>query len=143
MTSIHQYDDIMDLPHPDPKRHTRMSVQARAAQFMPFAALTGYTSVIEEITRKTEERPLLDESEKQRIGRKLRRLKNHPDPEQMVRITYFLPDLKKEGGSIETLSSAVKKVDEFARQLILADERKIPFSDLLEIGFYEKKGEDF
>ena len=143
MSSIHDYDDIIGMPRPEPKRHTRMPIPARAAQFMPFAALTGYAAVIEEITRQTEEKPFLDENEKQLIDRELRSLKSHPDPLEKVSITYFLPDRKKEGGSIRTLTAAVGKVDEFAGRLLLTDGREIPFDDILAIERIEKSREDF
>lgn len=134
MTSLHDYSDIIDLPRPEPQRHTRMPVSARAAQFAPFAALSGYTSVIEEISRHTEEKPNLDESVKQEINRSLLYLKKHPGSPEPVRVEYFLPDPKKSGGSFETASGPVEKVDDYEKALILADGLRIPFDDILGIG---------
>ena len=133
MTGLHDYSDIIDMPRPEPKRHTRMPVGARAAQFAPFAALSGYASVIEEISRHTEEKPNLDESVKQKINRRLLSLKKHPDRFRTVRIEYFLPDKKKSGGSFETAAGQVEKVDEAAQKLILSDGTIIPFDDILDI----------
>ena len=133
MTGLHDYSDIIDMPRPEPKRHTRMPVSARAAQFAPFAALSGYASVIEEISRHTEEKPNLDESVKQKINRRLLSLKKHPDRFRAVRIEYFLPDTKKSGGSFETAAGQVEKVDEVDQKLILSDGTIIPFDDILDI----------
>ncbi len=137
MTSVHYYEDIIDLPHPDPKRHTRMSVQARAAQFMPFAALTGYAAVIDEVSRTTEEKPILDESEKQKINRRLLYLREQAGQAGNIRVVYFLPDMKKAGGSIETACAPVKKIDDFSRMLILQVGRRIPFDDIISIRLTE------
>ncbi len=133
MTGIHDYSDIIDKPRPEPKRHTRMPVSARAAQFAPFAALSGYASVIEEVSRQTEEKPNLDESVKQKINRRLLSLKKHPDRFGPVRVNYFLPDSKKSGGSFETATGRVEKVDDFSRTLILGKGIVIPFDDILDI----------
>ena len=133
MTSIHDYSDIISLPRPEPKRHTRMSIQARAAQFAPFAALSGYAAVIEEISRNTDEKPILDESVLQKINRRLLFLQSHPEPDLPIRITRFVPDPKKSGGRIETIVESVKKVDDYKKQLILTDGQIIAFEDILDI----------
>ncbi len=133
MTSIHDYDDIIGLPHPEPRRHTRMSVQARAAQFMPFAALTGYASVIEEISRTTDKKLHLDESEIKRINNKLRRLKNPANSGKTIRIRFFRRDEKKEGGSYLTAEGQIAKIDEYARALTMSDGTRIAFDDLFSI----------
>ena len=133
MTGLHDYSDIIDMPRPEPKRHTRMPVGARAAQFAPFAALSGYASVIEEISRHTEEKPNLDESVKQKINRRLLSLKKYPDRFRTVRVEYFLPDSKKSGGSFETVTGQVEKVDDFDQTLILSNGISIPFDDILEL----------
>ena len=133
MTGIHDYSDIIDMPRPEPQRHTRMPLGARAAQFAPFAALSGYSSVIEEISRHTEEKPILDESAKQEINRGLLYLKKHPDRTEPVRVDYFLPDLKKSGGSFETALGRVEKVDDYEKILALSDGLRIPFDDILEL----------
>ena len=133
MTSIHDYSDIIGLPRPEPQRHTRMSRQARAAQFAPFAALTGFSSVIEEISRTTVEKPQLDDSVKQQINRRLLYLKNHPEHPDPVRIVYFLPDEKKSGGSIETIIARVDSVDDYKQQLVLSAGIRIPFHDILDL----------
>ena len=121
------------MPRPEPKRHTRMPVSARAAQFAPFAALSGYGAVIEEVSRHTEEKPYLDESVKQEINRSLLYLKKHPGRSDPVLVEYFLPDQKKSGGSFETVTGHVEKVDDFAQTLILSEGISIPFDNILAI----------
>ena len=133
MTSLHDYSDIIDLPRPEPQRHTRMPISARAAQFAPFAALSGYGAVIDEVSRHTEEKPILDESVRQDINRILLYLKKHPDRPEPVRVEYFLPDKKKSGGSFETAAGLVEKVDDYKQLLTLSNGIVIPFNDILEI----------
>ena len=133
MTGIHDYSDIIDMPRPEPKRHTRMPISARAAQFAPFAALSGYASVIEEVSRHTEEKPNLDESVKQEINRALLYLKKHPERTEPIRVEYFLPDQKKSGGSFESVTGTAVKVDDYEQVLILSDGHRIPFDDILEL----------
>ena len=135
MSSIHQYDDIIDLPHPEPKTHTRMLIGDRAAQFMPCAALTGYSSVIAEISRVTEQKITLDESEKSELNRKLIRLRSCQDTVPAVDIEYFKADAKKEGGLYLRAAAAVRKIDEFRQVLILEDGTEIAFDDILRIEF--------
>ena len=133
MKSIHQYDDILFLPHPDPKTHDRMPVRDRAAQFMPFAALSGYSSIIAEISRVTERKITLDESEKIELNRKLNSLKSGTMPAEGVRIEYFEADRKKEGGSYLTAVVSVQKIDEFRRILVTDSGAEIAFDDILSI----------
>ena len=135
MAGIHQYDDIIDLPHPDPKTHDRMLIRDRAAQFMPFAALSGYASIIAEISRATERKITLDESEKAELNRKLMRLKSGDMPAEGVRIEYFEADPKKEGGKYLTAVVTVQKIDEFGQVLITGDGTGIAFDDILSIEY--------
>ena len=138
MKSIHQYDDILTLPHPDPKTHDRMPIRDRAAQFMPFAALSGYSAIIAEISRVTERKITLDESEKSKLNRKLIRLRSENKPVHDVRIEYFEPDEKKEGGRYLTAVVSVQKIDEFRQVLITDAGAEIAFEDILTIEFQDR-----
>ncbi len=121
------YDDILRLPHPTSKTHRRMSRQDRAAQFSPFAALTGYEAVVKETARLTEERPMLTEDEVAELDTRLR-LAMELDAEVTVR--WFQPDAKKSGGSYVTTTSRVKKVDELQRILTMAHGTQIPIQEV-------------
>ena len=137
MKSIHQYDDILYLQHPDPKTHDRMPIRDRAAQFMPFAALSGYSAIIAEISRVTERKITLDESEKSELNRKLIRLRSENRPVHDVRIEYFEPDAKKKGGRYLSAVISVQKIDEFRQVLITDTGTEIAFEDILSIDFQE------
>ena len=132
MKSVHNYDDIIDLPHPDPKRHTRMSTQARAAQFMPFAALTGYSAVIDDVSRTTDKKLQLDDSVISSINKKLRYLKNRINDVD-VRISHFKKDPKKEGGNYVISEGRIAKIDEYTGRLLMEDHTVIAFDDILSI----------
>ena len=136
------YADIIDLPHHQSDVHKHMSLYDRAAQFAPFAALTGYDDMVEEEGRLVDNKIELDGSELEILDQKLKviaeEIDNGSAPE--VTITYFVPDLFKEGGSYKTITDVIKKVDNVSRHLVL--ERKegvagmnatINISDILEI----------
>ena len=133
MKSIHDYSDIINMPRPDPKRHLRMPISDRAAQFSPFAALTGFSGVIDEVGRNTEEKIILDEKEKDRINRILTLLKSEITRKPVIKITAFVPDAKKEGGSYQTFKGGLLKIDEFKRNLILTNGLKLNFDDIIRI----------
>ncbi len=128
-----KYDDIINMPHHVSKKHPQLSMEQRAAQFAPFAALTGYGDAIKETTRLTEDRIELDEAEKLKLNNKLLELKNNISNIPTVTITYFLPDIKKSGGEYITVISNLKNIDENNHILILEDKTKIPISDIIEI----------
>lgn len=127
------YDDIIDLPHPTSTKHPRMPLADRAAQFSPFAALTGHEAAIRETARLTDRRVELDEDEKAALDRKLRLLTEHLAERPAVRITYFQADQRKDGGSYETSSSSIKKLDDVERVVVMTDGRRIPIDDIYEI----------
>lgn len=130
-----KYDDILYLPHPTSKNHPRMSLMDRAAQFSPFAALTGYEAAVKETARLTDRRIELDEYEKAELDGKLQRLKEPLANEEEVTITYFVPDEKKEGGSYATVIGYVKTVDDYKRQVILKDGSRIPLDEIIDVSF--------
>lgn len=127
------YDDIIGLPHPTSKKHPRMPLSDRAAQFSPFAALTGHEAAIRETARLTDRQVELDEDEKTELNRRLRILADHLPERPEVRVTYFQADKRKEGGSYEKAEGAIKRIDEQERAVVMTDGRRIPIDDIYEI----------
>ena len=128
-----RYADIINLPHHVSKTRPQMPIADRAAQFSPFAALTGYDSAIEETGRLTDSFIELDESRKAVLNEKLQSMLKNIKEQPEVAITYFQPDEKKNGGSYINMSGVVKKIDEFEKCLILTDATKIPMKYIFEI----------
>lgn len=127
----HDYDDIIELQHPVSSVHPAMPVADRAAQFMPFAALTGYGEAIDETGRRTEERMELEEDEYSILDEKLRLLRERSDQRPEISVTYFRPDARKAGGAYVTVTGQLKKVDGYERSLILEDGTKIPLREIV------------
>ncbi|WP_299966734.1 hypothetical protein [uncultured Oscillibacter sp.] len=123
------YDDIIDLPHPTSQRHPRMPMANRAAQFSPFAALSGYDDAVKETARLTDSKVELTEEEKVILDAKLQLLV----PGMEASFTYFQQDDKKEGGAYLTVTGTVKKFDSYAREIVLGDGRRMPIDDILEL----------
>lgn len=133
MNDEHRYDDIIDLPHPVSSRYPQMSLLDRAAQFSPFAALTGHAAAIRETERLTEGWVELDEDRKAQLDERLKMIREYlsgrkgeqgshgeyDSPE--ITFIYFQPDEKKSGGAYITICGRVKKIDEYAHQIILED----------------------
>ena len=127
------YDDIINLPHPSSKRFSRMPLAERAAQFSPFAALTGFDAVISETARLTDGRVELDECRRQELDAALLELATRLDGRPEVLVTFFRADARKAGGEYVSLSGRLKKIDSFARTLVLEDGTVIPVDDILEL----------
>ena len=127
------YDDIINLPHHVSKKHPQMTMHDRAAQFSPFAALTGHSDQIAETARLTQEKSILSEDVISSINMKLASLKMHISERPMVRITYFIEDALKSGGHYETVESSIRKIDEDSQVLVLDDSSEIPFSHIRHI----------
>ncbi len=128
------YTDILNLPHPTSKKHPRMTRTARAAQFAPFAALTGYNEAIKETSRLTDEQLDLDDTEKDQLNEKLQLLRQNLPRQLPITITFFIPDTQKTGGSYQTITGSVKKIQEYERRLIMTDGTIIPIEAI--IGLY-------
>ena len=128
-----KYDKIMGLPHHVSKTRPQMPMSDRAAQFAPFAALTGYDAAIKETGRLTDERIELDVEALSALDMKYQILMEALDEAPEVTITYFQPDERKAGGKYLTATGAVKKVDDFERQITMQDGTKIPMDDVLSI----------
>ena len=127
-----KYDDIINLPHHVSKTHPQMNIMDRAAQFSPFAALTGFEAAAKETHRLTQPKIELDESQKQLLDEKFHQLEAKLPKEPVVTITYFVPDTKKEGGAYLTVSGKVRKIDYFKKIIQLEQGELLPFDDILE-----------
>ncbi len=131
------YADIIDLPHPVSKRHPQMPLSDRAAQFAPFAALTGHGEAIKETARLTDSFVELDEEQKEKLDKRLQMLfaeiGKDPLREHEIKATYFQPDEKKDGGAYVSVSGNVKKVDGYRRQILFADGTALPMDNLISI----------
>ena len=130
---IHQYDDIINLPHPVSVKHPQMPMMNRAAQFAPFSALTGYDSAIKEARRLTNRKVELDENEKSVLDQKLQILLEQTDMQKEVQITYFEKDIAKEGGRYLTEIGVIKRIDEYKKMMVMKNGMKIPLEDIYEI----------
>ena len=128
-----KYDEIMGLPHHISKTRPQMPMSDRAAQFAPFAALTGYDAAIKETGRLTDERIELDVEALSALDMKYQLLMEALDEAPEVTITYFQPDERKAGGKYLTATGAVKKVDDFERRITMQDGTKIPMDDVISI----------
>ena len=128
-----KYDEIMGLPHHVSKTRPQMPMSDRAAQFAPFAALTGYDAAIKETRRLTDERIELDVEALSALDMKYQLLMEALDEAPEVTITYFRPDERKAGGKYVSAVGAVKKVDDFERRITMQDGAKIPMDDVLSI----------
>ena len=127
-----KYDDIINLPHHTSNRHPRMPIGDRAAQFSPFAALTGYGDTINEAGRITEERIELSEDVLNELNEKTNLLKNSVSQEPFIYITYFKQDISKNGGAYIKVSGHMKKIDE-ENGFIKLDNAAIPMNDIINI----------
>ena len=130
-----KYGDIIHLPHHVSSVHPHMPVSDRAAQFAPFAALTGYGDVIKETARQTDEGPDLSEDEKQELNYKIQLACALPGEKPEIVLTYFVPDRKKSGGACHTARGKIRRIDPDAGQIILEDGGRIRLDCVVDIEF--------
>ena len=135
MRMNNRYDEIMGLPHHVSKTRPQMPMSDRAAQFAPFAALTGYDSAIKETGRLTDERIELDEEALTALDRKYQLLMDTLDDAPEVTIIYIQPDERKAGGQYVSATGTVKKVDTFGRRILLQDGTRIPLDSVYDLRF--------
>lgn len=128
-----KYDDIIRLPHHESTRHPRMSALDRAAQFLPFAALTGHAAAVRETARLTDTRIELDEIRKEELDLHLHLLREQLTQKPQVTITYYVPDARKDGGAYFTVAGTIQKIDENRHQVIMENGTVIPMNDIYEI----------
>lgn len=131
INDIHHYEDIIKIHYKKSNRHPPMSLNNRAAQFSPFAALAGHEQAINETARKTTPKIILDEDEQTLLNQKLAYLLTLDQPE--VVLTYFVKDEKKSGGRYVTIHGQIKKLTYDQQFLILVDKTKISLEDILDI----------
>ena len=127
------YEDIINLPHHISTKHPQMPIESRAAQFAPFAALSGHNEAIKETERLTDKRIEVDDSLKQILNNKLQLILNNIKEEPLVTITYFEYDEKKSGGKYITVTKNVKNIDIVNQYIILTDKTKIPINEIINI----------
>ena len=128
------YEDIVNLPHPSFPKHPRMSLHDRAAQFSPFAALTGFEGVIQESARLTERMVELSEEEKEELDHLMQEA-CMMIPKPTIKMTIFVPDEKKDGGRYETVVGKIHKVDRYNGWIILEDKRRMDINWLQRIEY--------
>ena len=128
-----KYDEIIGLPHHVSKTRPQMPMSDRAAQFSPFAALTGYDAAVKETGRLTDEKIELDEETLTALNMRYQLLMDSLKESPEVRITYFKPDERKSGGAYLTVTGVVKKVDDYERLITMRDGTIIPMDDVLTI----------
>lgn len=129
----HKYDDIIALPHHVSKKHPQMPPLNRAAQFSPFAALTGHEDAIRETARLTDSFVELEEDQKNQLDEQLQLIKENLVQEPECEITYFQPDTKKNGGAYVTVCGRIKNIDQYGRQIIFTDGTALPLEYLFSI----------
>lgn len=128
-----KYDDIINLPHHVSKKHPQMSLHDRAAQFAPFAALTGYDEEVREVSRITDQFHPLESKKKEEINQKLCILQEIQYEHPLISICYFVPDNRKKGGHYEEVTEGVRKLDVVNEKLIMIDGTVICFKHIKEI----------
>ncbi|MDD6445646.1 MAG: hypothetical protein PUF81_07370 [Lachnospiraceae bacterium] len=133
MKDAHKYDDIIRLPHHVSTRHPQMSIHDRAAQFSPFAALTGHDAAIRETERLTEEWVELDEDSKEQLDERLQMIREHLAERPEITFTFFQPDERKQGGAYRTITGKVKKIDEYEHRILLEDGTALMVEHLVSI----------
>lgn len=127
------YDDIINHKHYQSATRPHMSNRDRAAQFAPFAALTGYDDLIVEEARTTDKKLELEEAELERLDLAHQTLKAHIAEQPLVSVTYFVKDNLKQGGKYVTKQGNLKKIDEYSHAYIFTDGIAIPIVDITEI----------
>lgn len=129
---ISEYEDIIALPHHVSASHPQMALADRAAQFSPFAALTGYEDAIDESARLTEERIELDENAREELDEKLRQIRECGEAHPEISVTFFQKDARKDGGAYVTITGKVKKIDEYTHAIFFMDGTMVRAEDILQ-----------
>lgn len=132
------YNDIIDLPHYEPTKHKRMTKVARAAQFSPFAALSGYDEAIQETGRITEDKIEVSEDSKIDIDRKLQIINEKIKQQPEILVTYFEADHQKSGGKYITYQNKVKRIDAVEQNIVFTDKTKMKITNVLNIQIISK-----
>ncbi len=128
-----KYDDIINLPHHVSETHPQMSMRNRAAQFSPFAALSGHSDAVHETARYTDDFQGVDESNVEALNQKIAMILDKINEHPQITVTYFKPDEKKEGGSYTLKTGNIKRVDDYEHVLQFTDNEKIPIQSIFNI----------
>lgn len=129
----HGYDDIINLPHHVSAKHPQMALIDRAAQFSPFAALSGHEEAIRETARITDERMELAESSKELLDMRLQMIREHLAEKPEVTVTFFEPDQKKCGGAYVRVTGKVKKIDVYEARIVFEGGTSVCMADVTAI----------
>lgn len=132
------YYDILYLEHPTSQKHPRQPSLARAGQFSPFSALSGYEEQVKETSRLTNKKIILDEEEKEKINKELNKIIKSPENTE-ISITYFIKDNKKSGGKYENDIKVVKKIDTYNKKIIFTDNDIVSIEDIVNIEIINKQ----
>ena len=130
---MNEYDDIINLPHHVSSRHPQMSMMNRAAQFAPFAALTGHAAAIEETARLTDEQHELADEDNEILNQKMAYLRENLHEHPTITITYFEPDRKKVGGAYKTIEGQLQNIDDYSQSIVLKSGEVIPLKSVLDL----------
>ncbi|MBQ8787834.1 MAG: hypothetical protein IJZ61_09400 [Oscillospiraceae bacterium] len=133
MDNEHRYDDIINLPHHVSKTRPQMSMHDRAAQFSPFAALTGYDDAVEETARLTDEQYELSEDARNKLDEQLRLIADRIGEQPEIEVTYFVDDELKDGGAYLTVRGYVRCIDEYEKEIVFTDRARIGLAAVSEI----------
>lgn len=131
-----KYNDIINLPHHVSEKHVRMTIEERSAQFAPFSALTGYDDVIKETARETNSRIEINEEQKTILNKKLLLIKEKIHNRPKITVTYFIPDVKKDGGKYIEVTENVVKIDEYDRKIILENGEEVQIEEIIGMSFF-------
>lgn len=137
MNNNGKYDDIINMPRHVSKKHPQMSLEARSAQFAPFAALTGYDEQIEETARITCQKKELNDEQKEILNNKLQKIQEKIEIKPEITVTYFVEDLKKNGGKYVTVAGKVRKIDKNKQIIIFEDKTEIQIEGIIEISLVQ------
>jgi len=127
-----KYDDIINLKRPISK-HPKLSIDSRAAQFAPFAALTGYDEQVKETARLTSKKAILDEDALEKINNKLDFINKNINDNIFINVTYFIPDKKKSGGKYTNIKGIVTKIKLVEEYIVVDNKIIIPMKDIIDI----------
>ena len=128
-----EYDDIINLPHHRSVKRPHMSIYQRAAQFAPFAALTGYDAAIDETSRLTDQKLELSDEQADNLNAQIQRIIENVADKPQVEITYFVPDNHKSGGEYVTVTECVRRVDDHNREIVFTDGMTVGIDDVWNI----------
>ena len=128
-----EYDDIINIKYPFPSNHPKMSMESRAAQFSSFAALSGYDDAVKEKGRLTHKKIELGEDDKAYLDQILQELENKITEEPFISVTYFVKDMKKDGGKYDIYQGNLYKIDNITNTIIFKDKKKILITNIIDI----------